>query len=109
MITEGYAHVCPERLPDAIQRPPRWAGLPRPVTHRLTRVGPEFFCAQQVMYGTDFPMGRNAGAAWPAEGLRTFKSREVADADRELMLSGNPRRRMPLWCGAAQLSRLQPG
>lgn len=60
------------------------------------RCGLEFFGPQQIMYGTDFPMGPNDGEDWPVEVLQTLRSLEVADADRESMLSGNLRRIMHL-------------
>ena len=35
------------------------------------RCGLEFFGAERIMYGTDFPMGSNNGEDWPVEVLDT--------------------------------------
>lgn len=53
------------------------------------RCGLEFFGAQRVMYGTDFPMGPNNGEDWPVEVLDTIRSLGLAAADLNLVLSGN--------------------
>jgi aminocarboxymuconate-semialdehyde decarboxylase len=53
------------------------------------RCGLEFFGAEHLMYGTDFPMGPHDGEDWPVEVLNTVLSLDVDDHDRELMLGGN--------------------
>lgn len=50
----------------------------------------QFFGADHVMYGSDFP-------CWnPTEALRLFDDMGLSDADRELLLGGNARRLMKL-------------
>jgi predicted TIM-barrel fold metal-dependent hydrolase len=56
------------------------------------RCGLEFFGAQQVMYGTDFPMGPNDGEEWPVEVLDTIGSLGLGQTDLDNVLAGNVRR-----------------
>jgi predicted TIM-barrel fold metal-dependent hydrolase len=56
------------------------------------RCGLEFFGAERVMYGTDFPMGPNDGEDWPVEVLDTIRSLDLGAADLQLVLGGNLRR-----------------
>jgi aminocarboxymuconate-semialdehyde decarboxylase len=56
------------------------------------RCGLEFFGAERVMYGTDFPMGPNDGEDWPVEVLDTIRSLDLGAADLQLVLAGNLRR-----------------
>ncbi|MDA8292661.1 MAG: amidohydrolase family protein [Actinomycetota bacterium] len=51
--------------------------------------GLDFFGADHVMYGTDFPMGPNDGEDWPVEVLETIRALDISEADRELVLAGN--------------------
>jgi aminocarboxymuconate-semialdehyde decarboxylase len=53
------------------------------------RCGLEFFGAERVMYGTDFPMGPNNGEDWPVEVLDTIRSLHLSAADSELVLGAN--------------------
>lgn len=56
------------------------------------RCGLEFFGAERVMYGTDFPMGPNDGEDWPVEVLDTIRSLDLGVADSQAVLGGNLRR-----------------
>jgi aminocarboxymuconate-semialdehyde decarboxylase len=56
------------------------------------RCGMEFFGAEHMMYGTDFPMGPNDGEDWPVSVLHSIREFDVSPSDRELILSGNFRR-----------------
>jgi aminocarboxymuconate-semialdehyde decarboxylase len=56
------------------------------------RCGLDFFGSQHVMYGTDFPMGPNAGETWPVQVLDTIRSLDLGAADLEDVLAGNLRR-----------------
>jgi aminocarboxymuconate-semialdehyde decarboxylase len=56
------------------------------------RCGMEFFGAERMMYGTDFPMGPNDGEDWPVQVLESIREFDVSPSDRELILSGNFRR-----------------
>jgi len=60
------------------------------------RCGLEFFGAERVMYGTDFPMGSNNGEDWPVEVLDTIRSLGLSAADQELLLGANLGRIMRL-------------
>jgi aminocarboxymuconate-semialdehyde decarboxylase len=60
------------------------------------RCGLDFFGAEHVMYGTDFPMGSNDGEDWPVEVLDTIRSLDLPASEAELVLSGNLRRIMRL-------------
>jgi aminocarboxymuconate-semialdehyde decarboxylase len=53
--------------------------------------GLEFFGADRVMYGTDFPMGPDDGEAWPVEVLEMIRSLPLSEADLELVLEGSLR------------------
>jgi aminocarboxymuconate-semialdehyde decarboxylase len=53
------------------------------------RCGLEFFGAQQVMYGTDFPMGPSDGEQWPVEVLDAIRSLGLGPADLDDVLAGN--------------------
>lgn len=53
------------------------------------RCGLEFFGAERVMYGTDFPMGPAGGEDWPVEVLDTIRFLGLDAADLDLILSGN--------------------
>jgi aminocarboxymuconate-semialdehyde decarboxylase len=56
------------------------------------RCGLEFFGAERVMYGTDFPMGPSDGEDWPVEVLDTIRSLGLGTAELDLVLGGNLRR-----------------
>jgi predicted TIM-barrel fold metal-dependent hydrolase len=56
------------------------------------RCGMEFFGAERMMYGTDFPMGPNDGEDWPVSVLNSIREFDISPSDRELILSGNFRR-----------------
>jgi len=58
------------------------------------RCGLDFFGAEKVLYGTDFPMGPNDGEDWPVEVLETIRSLGLPEDDLERMLGGNLRRIM---------------
>jgi predicted TIM-barrel fold metal-dependent hydrolase len=58
------------------------------------RCGLEFFGAERIMYGTDFPMGSNNGEDWPVEVLDTIRSLGLGAADEELLLGANLHRIM---------------
>jgi aminocarboxymuconate-semialdehyde decarboxylase len=60
------------------------------------RCGLEFFGAERVMYGTDFPMGSDNGEDWPVEVLDTIRSLGLSAADQELLLGANLGRIMRL-------------
>lgn len=60
------------------------------------RCGLEFFGAERVMYGTDFPMGSNDGEDWPVEVLDTIRSLGLSTADSDLVLGANLHRIMRL-------------
>jgi aminocarboxymuconate-semialdehyde decarboxylase len=60
------------------------------------RCGLEFFGAERIMYGTDFPMGSNNGEDWPVEVLDTIRSLGLSAADQELLLGANLHRIMRL-------------
>lgn len=51
--------------------------------------GLDFFGAEHLMYGTDFPMGPNDGEDWPVEVLETIRKLEISESDRELILGAN--------------------
>ena len=51
--------------------------------------GIDFFGAERVMYGTDFPMGPNDGEDWPIQVLDSIKALEIPETDRQLILGGN--------------------
>lgn len=51
--------------------------------------GLDFFGADHVLYGTDFPMGPNDGEDWPLEVLETIRGLDLSPADRDLVLGGN--------------------
>jgi predicted TIM-barrel fold metal-dependent hydrolase len=53
------------------------------------RCGLEFFGAEQVMYGTDFPMGSNDGEDWPVEVLDTIHSLGLSGSDLAAVLGDN--------------------
>jgi hypothetical protein len=56
--------------------------------------GLEFFGAERIMYGTDFPMGSNNGEDWPVEVLDTIRSLGLTAADEGLLLGANLHRIM---------------
>jgi aminocarboxymuconate-semialdehyde decarboxylase len=58
------------------------------------RCGLEFFGAERIMYGTDFPMGSNNGEDWPVEVLDTIRSLGLSAADEGLLLGANLHRIM---------------
>ena len=58
----------------------------------VMRCGSEFFGAERVMYGTDFPTGPNDGEAWPVEVLDTIRSLDLGAAGLQAVLGGNLRR-----------------
>jgi len=58
------------------------------------RCGLEFFGAERIMYGTDFPMGSNNGEDWPVEVLDTIRSLGLTAADEGLLLGANLHRIM---------------
>ena len=61
------------------------------------RCGLEFFGAERVMYGTDFPMAQQQrGEDWPVEVLDTIRSLGLSAADQELLLGANLGRIMRL-------------
>lgn len=60
------------------------------------RCGLEFFGAERIMYGTDFPMGPHDGEEWPVEVLDTIRSLGLGEAELENVLGGNLRRLMRL-------------
>lgn len=51
--------------------------------------GLDFFGAEHLMYGTDFPMGPNDGEDWPVEVLETLRKLDITEDDRQLILGGN--------------------
>lgn len=53
------------------------------------RCGLDFFGADRVMYGTDFPMGANDGEDGPVFVLDSIHALDLAPADEQLILSGN--------------------
>lgn len=58
--------------------------------------GLDFFGAERVMYGTDFPMGPKDGEQYPVQVLDTIHGLGLGAADLELVLGGNLRRIMRL-------------
>ena len=60
------------------------------------RCGLEFFGAERVMYGTDFPMGPHDGEEWPVEVLDTIRSLGLGEEDLNKLLGENLRRLMRL-------------
>jgi aminocarboxymuconate-semialdehyde decarboxylase len=60
------------------------------------RCGLDFFGAEHVMYGTDFPMGASDGESGPVKVLSSIRELDISDTDRELILNGNMRRLLGL-------------
>jgi predicted TIM-barrel fold metal-dependent hydrolase len=56
----------------------------------------EFFGAERVLYGTDFPTGSNNGEDWPVEVLDTIRALGLNAADHKLSLGANLHRIMRL-------------
>ena len=53
------------------------------------RLALNFFGADHILFGTDFPFGPDNGERWPLDELRTIRTMPMAEADRELILHGN--------------------
>lgn len=51
--------------------------------------GLDFFGAEHLMYGTDFPMGPHDGEDWPVDVLNTIRKLDISESDRDLILGGN--------------------
>jgi len=54
-----------------------------------------FFGADRIMFGTDFPFGPPDGS-WAVDEVRAVHQAEMSDADREKIFEGNARRRLRL-------------
>lgn len=53
------------------------------------RVAMNFFGADRILFGTDFPFGPDNGETWPLDELRTIRTMEMSELDREKILHGN--------------------
>ncbi len=52
--------------------------------------GLDFFGAEHILFGTDFPMGPDHGEAWPEDIMRSIREyRGISDAQRALILGEN--------------------
>jgi aminocarboxymuconate-semialdehyde decarboxylase len=60
------------------------------------RIAINFFGADRILFGTDFPFGPDDGETWPLDELRTIREMEMSDSDREKILHGNAERLLGL-------------
>ena len=60
------------------------------------RVALNFFGADRILFGTDFPFGPDDGETWPLDELRTIRTMEMTESDREKILHGNAERLLGL-------------
>ena len=51
--------------------------------------GYEFFGADNVLFGADYPFGPDSGRFWLDETLPSVEAMDVPEADREAILGGN--------------------
>ena len=67
------------------------------------RLALNFFGADRILFGTDFPFGPDNGERWPLDELRTIKTMLIDEADRAKILYGNAARllKLPLRAGTA--------
>jgi aminocarboxymuconate-semialdehyde decarboxylase len=67
------------------------------------RVALNFFGADHILFGTDFPFGPDNGERWPLDELRTIETMPMDESDRAKILYGNAARllKLPLETGAA--------
>jgi len=67
------------------------------------RLALNFFGADRILFGTDFPFGPDNGERWPLDELRTIKTMPIDEADRAKILYGNAARllKLPLKAGTA--------
>ena len=55
----------------------------------MVRTAMDFFGADHLLFGTDFPFGPDEGERWPLDELRNIKAMQMTDEDREKILHGN--------------------
>lgn len=60
------------------------------------RMAIDFFGADHILFGTDFPFGPDDGESWPLDELRTIREMDLTGAERESILHGNAERLLRL-------------
>ena len=60
------------------------------------RVAIDFFGADHILFGTDFPFGPQDGERWPLDELRNIRTMAMDAADREKILHGNAEKLLKL-------------
>jgi aminocarboxymuconate-semialdehyde decarboxylase len=60
------------------------------------KVAVDFFGADHILFGTDFPFGPDRGERWPLDELRTIRTMPMPEEDRENILHGNAQRLLKL-------------
>ena len=60
------------------------------------RMAIDFFGADHIMFGTDFPFGPDDGERWPLDELRNIKTMAMDETDRSKILYGNAQRLLKL-------------
>lgn len=58
--------------------------------------GVDYFGADHVLFGTDFPMGSASGEQWTRDILRAIDDADLGETDRALVLGGNAERLLDL-------------
>ncbi len=66
------------------------------------RMAVDFFGADHIMFGTDFPFGPDDGERWPLDELRNIKTMAMDEEDRSKILYRNAQRLLKLPTGAAR-------
>ena len=61
----------------------------------------DFFGADHIMFGTDFPFGPDDGERWPLDELRNIRTMAMDEEDRSKILYRNAQRLLKLPSGAA--------
>ncbi|HVC39837.1 MAG TPA: amidohydrolase family protein [Candidatus Dormibacteraeota bacterium] len=52
----------------------------------------DFFGAEHILFGTDFPFGPDGGERWPVEELELIQQADISNSDREKILFRNAER-----------------
>jgi len=60
------------------------------------RMALDFFGPDRILFGTDFPFGPHDGEKWPIDELRTIRTMEMSEDDREKILHRNAERLLKL-------------
>jgi len=55
-----------------------------------------FFGADHILFGTDFPFGPDNGERWPLDELHTIKTMPMDESERAKILYGNAARLLKL-------------